>query len=127
MVGILLIALEVTQYNALIRELQIELVGLIIGCVFMGFGIWFGVWFFNGKKETTHYSPEELGLSKRETEVLALLAEGYSNQEIADRLFVSLNTAKTHISNIYSKLGVSRRTQAVEKARKLSFASHSEE
>jgi DNA-binding CsgD family transcriptional regulator len=62
---------------------------------------------------------ERLGLSKRELEVLALMAQGLSNQEIADRMFVSLNTIKTHTSNIFSKLDVKRRTAAIETARKL--------
>ena len=62
---------------------------------------------------------ESLGLSKRESEVLELLTKGLSNQEIADQLFISLPTVKTHLSNIYDKLGVSRRTQAVQKALEL--------
>lgn len=60
-----------------------------------------------------------LGLSARELDVLELMALGFSNQEIADKLFVSLNTIKTHSSRIFEKLEVSRRTQAVEKARKM--------
>ena len=66
------------------------------------------------KKELT-----ALGLSKREMDVLALMAEGLSNDEIAGRLFVSLNTVKTHSSRLFEKLDVSRRTQAVEKAKRL--------
>jgi DNA-binding CsgD family transcriptional regulator len=62
---------------------------------------------------------ERLGLSSRELEVLTLLAEGLSNQEIAQRLFVSLNTIKTHTSNIFEKLAVKRRMQAVELAKRL--------
>jgi ATP/maltotriose-dependent transcriptional regulator MalT len=58
------------------------------------------------------------GLSKRELEVLQLMAEGLSNQEIASRLFVSLNTIKTHSSNLFGKLDVKRRTQAIEKAKR---------
>jgi two-component system, NarL family, response regulator LiaR len=61
----------------------------------------------------------ELGLSKRELEILELTAQGLSNQEIADRLFLSLNTIKTHLSNMFLKLDVQRRTQALEKARRL--------
>jgi len=60
-----------------------------------------------------------LGLSTRELEVLQGMAEGLSNQEIAGRLFVSLNTIKTHSSRIFEKLDVRRRTQAVERARRL--------
>jgi NarL family two-component system response regulator LiaR len=61
------------------------------------------------------------GLSKRELEVLQLIAEGLSNQEIASRLYVSLNTVKTHSSNVLGKLDVKRRTQAIEKAKRLSL------
>lgn len=59
------------------------------------------------------------GLSKRELEVLQLMAAGMSNQEIASQLFVSLNTIKTHAANLFLKLEVKRRTQAIEKAKKL--------
>jgi two-component system, NarL family, response regulator LiaR len=62
-----------------------------------------------------------LGLSKRELEILALLTEGHSNQEIAAKLFVSLSTVKTHIQNLYEKLEVKRRTQAADKAKRLSL------
>jgi len=62
-----------------------------------------------------------LGLSARELEVLRLMADGLSNQEIATRLFVSLNTVKTHSANIFEKLDVRRRTQAVDKAKKLNI------
>jgi ATP/maltotriose-dependent transcriptional regulator MalT len=62
---------------------------------------------------------ENTGLSKRELEVLDLMAQGLSNQEIADRLFLSLSTVKTHCSGILQKLEVKRRTQAVDRARKL--------
>ena len=61
----------------------------------------------------------QLELSKREMEILSLLAQGHSNQEIAAKLFVSLSTVKTHIQNLFEKLDVKRRTQAVEKAKRL--------
>lgn len=63
----------------------------------------------------------ELEISKRELEILSLMAEGHSNQEIASKLYVSLSTVKTHNQNIFEKLDVKRRTQAVEKAKKLSL------
>jgi ATP/maltotriose-dependent transcriptional regulator MalT len=63
--------------------------------------------------------PEELGITPRELEVLEQMAQGKSNQEIADTLFVSLNTVKTHLSNLFSKLGVKRRTQAIQKAKSM--------
>lgn len=64
---------------------------------------------------------EELGISKREMEVLELISEGLSNQEIADKLFVSLNTIKTHTANLFVKLDVKRRTQAVTTAKDLNI------
>lgn len=63
----------------------------------------------------------KLGLSNRELEVLNLMSEGLSNQEIADSLFVSLNTIKTHTSKLFEKMEVKRRTQAVEKAKRLNI------
>ena len=63
----------------------------------------------------------QLELSKRELEILNLLAQGHSNQEIAAKLFVSLSTVKTHIQNLFEKLDVKRRLQAVEKARRLNL------
>ena len=58
-------------------------------------------------------------LSKRELEILQLIGEGCSNQEIADRLVITLHTVKKHSSNIFAKLGVTSRTQAVARARQL--------
>ncbi|SDD31684.1 regulatory protein, luxR family [Mucilaginibacter pineti] len=63
----------------------------------------------------------QLNLSRRELEVLQLMADGLSNQEIAERLFLSLNTIKTHSSKLFEKMEVERRTQAVDKAKKLSI------
>lgn len=61
------------------------------------------------------------GLSAREKEVLALIADGFSNQEIADHLFISLHTVKTHARKINAKLGAKSRTQAIVKARELAI------
>ena len=63
----------------------------------------------------------QLELSKRELEILSLLAQGHSNQEIAAKLFVSLSTVKTHNQNLFEKLDVKRRIQAVEKAKRLNL------
>jgi two-component system, NarL family, response regulator LiaR len=65
----------------------------------------------------------KLNISKRELEVLSLLAQGFTNQQIADQLFISLNTVKTHISNIYIKLDVSNRTKAIAKAKEIRLLS----
>ena len=66
--------------------------------------------------ETSHSSET---LSARELAVLQLIAQGCSNQEISNQLFISLHTVKTHARRIHSKLGVERRTQAVAKAKTL--------
>jgi two-component system, NarL family, response regulator LiaR len=62
-----------------------------------------------------------LGLSKRELEVLELMAQGLSNLEIGEKLFLSISTVKTHTSRLFEKLEVKRRTQAIEKAKRLSL------
>ena len=116
-----------------ILEIYIGLIALL----FTGLGIWLALKLTKPKVETRIIEKEirakntdfivneevmnELGISKRELEVLQLMAEGLSNQEIAERLFVSLNTIKTHTSNLFEKLDVKRRTQAVEKAKRLNL------
>ena len=62
---------------------------------------------------------KELGLSEREMDVLKAMAEGKSNSGIAEKLFVSESTIKTHVSNIFVKLDVKRRTQAINQAREM--------
>ena len=74
-----------------------------------------------GPFELNQKEIDKLGISKRELDVLNLMATGSSNEEIAAKLFVSLNTVKTHSSNLFLKLDVKRRTQAVEKAKRLSI------
>lgn len=119
--GLLMVAMEILHYKTLVRELRIELFGVLIGILFMVFGIWLGISMYRKKHESVKFDANKLGLSKREVEVLELLSQGLSNQEVADKLFVSLNTAKTHISNIYGKLNVKRRTQAIQKARDMAI------
>ena len=123
--GMVLILLQIIEYRTRIRDLQIELYVILIGGLFLALGTWIGVKVLSKRTRSTPMDIEALNLSTREKEVLELLVEGYSNQEISDKLFVSLNTTKTHISNIYAKLGVRRRTQAVQKARTLVFEAHS--
>ncbi|WP_436516007.1 response regulator transcription factor [Ekhidna sp. To15] len=118
--GLLMIVLQIIHYKTLVRDMEVEVYGGIVGILFLFFGIWLGTNTFR-KKSLDKYDREKLGLSKRELEVLELLSQGLSNQEVADKLFVSLNTAKTHISSIYTKLNVKRRTQAIQKARDLAL------
>ena len=94
--------------------------GLVLGLIFTILGIWIGLLLIQKKIPIPKFSLVKhkiYQLSDREFEVLNAMADGLSNQEIADRLFVSLNTIKTHTSNIYMKLNVKRRTQAIQKAR----------
>ena len=139
MVG-LLVLLQVLQYRFLLVSHSFEIYMFCIAVVFTGLGIWLALQLVKPKKEIETIVVEKnvyvtrpteeamqlmdaqrqkLGLSSRESEVLQLMAEGLSNQEIADRLFLSLATVKTHSSNLFLKLDVKRRTQAVEKARQL--------
>jgi ATP/maltotriose-dependent transcriptional regulator MalT len=73
----------------------------------------------NHKFQINDKALDQTGLSKRELEVLGLISDGLSNEEIAEKLFISLNTIKTHTSNLFEKLEVKRRTQATEKAKRL--------
>jgi two-component system, NarL family, response regulator LiaR len=73
------------------------------------------------QKEINQQEIAKLGLSKRELDVLNLMATGLSNEEIAGKLFIGLSTVKTHSSNIFLKLDVKRRTQAIEKAKRLNI------
>jgi DNA-binding NarL/FixJ family response regulator len=75
-------------------------------------------------KQQENFSIDEIrlkktGISKRELEILQLVDAGLSNQQIAERLFVSEHTVKKHISNLFFKLDVQRRTEAVKKAKNL--------
>lgn len=104
-------------------DLSTEVYVGIIGLIFLALGIWLGNKITNRNKavltkdgSTFTQSKEsiaEFGLSKRELEVLDLINLGLSNQEIAEKLFISLSTVKTHTSNLYSKLGVKNRGTAV--------------
>jgi two-component system, NarL family, response regulator LiaR len=126
--GLLLASLQFFQYKWVLLNNTAEWYVGLIALLFTLLGIWAGNHFFKKKAvpvaalvtegfEVDKAAIEKLGLSPRELEVLALIAQGLSNQEIADRLFVSLNTIKTHISNLLSKLGAERRTQAIQKAK----------
>jgi len=128
MMGVLLLVLQAVHYKAMIRDVQLEIFGGVIAVLFLGLGVWVGAQLIRRKKsdQINKQKARALQLSERELEVLALLDQGLSNQEISDRLFVSLNTTKTHISRIYQKMGVSRRTQAVQKARELDIISSPE-
>ncbi len=131
--ALLLFLLKWLEWRFVVVDHAFEIYSGAIALLFTGVGIWAALKLARPPAApTTPTAPlpdgtvnkkeiQRLGLSSRELEVLQLMAEGLSNQEIAGRLFLSLNTIKTHASNIFEKLDVRRRTQAVEQARKLSI------
>ena len=126
--AILIFLLKFIEYRFLIRDLSLEFYLGLVAVMFTALGIWAGLK-LTRKKTVIISSTEEFkldeenlkrsGISKREFEVLELMAQGLSNQEIADKMFVSLNTIKTHTSNLFLKLDAKRRTQAIQKAKEL--------
>lgn len=126
--GVLLAVLRLIEYQFLIRTHTFEIYGGIIAVIFTGLGIWAGLRltkrnpgpvFVQTPIQFDENKIKELGISKREQEVLELISQGLSNQEIADKLFVSLNTVKTHSARLFEKLGVNSRTKAIHKAKEL--------
>jgi len=126
--GVLIVVLKLTEYRFLVIEHSLEIYGAVIAALFAGMGIWLGQT-LTRKKPTVIVKEvavpaepfvvnearvKELGITPRELEILGLIAGGLSNREIAERLFVSENTVKTHSSRLFDKLGAKRRTQAVQ-------------
>jgi DNA-binding NarL/FixJ family response regulator len=111
------------QYRFLVRTHAIEVYVALIALAFLALGVWVGQRLFHraSRREFTQNAQvqQTLGISERELEVLQLLAAGKSNKEIANRLAVSPNTVKTHIANLFGKLEVRRRTEAILRAREL--------
>ena len=145
--GVLVTLLRLIEYKYLVIEHSFEIYGGLIAAMFAVLGIWLGIRLTGKRTEVVvkevmvpqPMSPqdgrqqaargeqfvlnerkrEELGITPRELEILALVAEGLSNREIAGKLFVSENTVKTHCSRAFDKLGAKRRTQAVQLGREL--------
>ncbi|MCA0229814.1 MAG: response regulator transcription factor [Bacteroidetes bacterium] len=138
LMAILVFALKWLQWKFLIIDNSIEIYVGIIAVLFMLLGIWIANQLSKPQVQTVFIEKEvvleplsapivnetelqKLNLSTREYEVLQLLAQGYSNAEIAERLFLSLSTIKTHVSNLFVKMDVKSRTQAIEKAKRLNI------
>ena len=123
------IALKYLESAFVRSELGIELYLGTVAIICAILGSWFGAKWFNKKEivvqselppfELDELKLKELGISRRELEVLVHMADGLSNQEIADILFVSVSTIKTHSSSLFIKLDVKRRTMAVQMAKEL--------
>jgi NarL family two-component system response regulator LiaR len=128
--GIMIVLLRLIEFKFLIVEHSIEIYGGLVAALFAALGIWVGLKLTKKKEvlivKEVHVPAaaipfslnearvKDLGITKRELEILELIAQGLSNREIADKLFVSENTVKTHSSRLFDKLSARRRTQAVQ-------------
>ena len=124
--GVLIALLRLIEFRFLILEHSIEIYGGLIAALFASVGIWLGLKLTRNKEvvviKEVPAQPfalnearlKHLGITKRELEILELIAKGMSNREIAEKLFVSENTVKTHSSRLFDKLSAKRRTQAVQ-------------
>jgi len=132
--GLLIVLLKLVEYRFLVVEHSVEIYGGLTALVFAILGIWLGLKLTRKKevvviKEVAVLAAQpfalneerlrELGVTRRELEILELIAKGLSNREIADKLFVSENTVKTHSSRLFDKLSAKRRTQAVQVGKEL--------
>jgi NarL family two-component system response regulator LiaR len=127
--GVLIAVLKYIEFRFLIAQHAFEIYGALIAVIFASLGVWLGLKWTRKKevlvvKEVPVPSLQpfslneerlkDLGITKRELEILELMARGMSNREIAEKLFVSENTVKTHSSRLFDKLSAKRRTQAVQ-------------
>jgi DNA-binding CsgD family transcriptional regulator len=131
--GLLIAALRFTEYRFLVLEHSVEIYGAFIALIFAAIGIKLGLTFTRKEQVLVvrevpvpatpfvrnHEQVAALGITPRELEILEQIASGKSTRQIAESLFVSENTVKTHASRLFDKLGVNRRTQAVHEAKRL--------
>lgn len=135
-IAVLVFLLKWLQWNFLIVDNSLDIYIGLIAVLFTVLGIWIALQLTRGRKadaevvmqeriiESAPFNVDQLELEKqklspREYEVLQLMVKGYSNAEIAESLFLSLSTIKTHASNLFVKMDVSSRTKAIEKAKRL--------
>jgi DNA-binding CsgD family transcriptional regulator len=132
--GILIALLKLFEYQHFVHEYPTEIYGGLVALIFTAVGIYLGlkwtrprevvtvkeVWVHAGGPFVLDEARlREVGLTQRELEILGLIARGLTNRQIGETLFVSENTVKTHSSRLFTKLGVNRRVQAVQKGREL--------
>jgi DNA-binding CsgD family transcriptional regulator len=132
--GVLIALLKVIEYKHFVLEYPSEIYGGLIALIFTVLGIYFGLRWTRAKQVVVVREVpvrmdgpfvldadklKEVGLTAREHEILALMAQGMSNREIGEKLFVSENTVKTHSSRLFEKMQVNRRVQAVQKGKDL--------
>jgi DNA-binding CsgD family transcriptional regulator len=139
--GLLIAVLQYSEYRFAIIEHSVEIYVALVAILFATFGIWLGLRIARRREPTREavsrevlvpaeatalkpFAPnaankQTIGITARELEILTLIARGFSNREIATRLFVSENTVKTHCARAFEKLGAARRTQAVQRCKEL--------
>jgi|SRR5438067_8921038 len=125
--GVLIVILKLAEYRFLVVEHSLETYGGLVAAIFASLGIWLGLKLTRPKEVVVMRDArpfvvnqaqlQALGITSREHEILTLIASGLSNREIAEKLFVSENTVKTHSSRLFAKLNARRRTQAVQIAK----------
>ncbi|MBD79594.1 MAG: helix-turn-helix transcriptional regulator [Crocinitomicaceae bacterium] len=124
LLAVLVGILKYLEYSYFVKNVSLELYIGLLAILFTSAGIWAGIKWVNHKKvggekpKSNEEVMKDLGISLREMDVLLGITEGLTNQEIAEKLFVSESTVKSHTSNLFAKLDVKRRTQAVQTARK---------
>lgn len=134
------LALATMRYHLLLSGGRSDLYAVGVAVMFLAVGLWAGRTYASERERAevqesfpeAAFAPSPIhtvahDLSQREVEVLVVMAAGRTNKEIADQLFVSANTIKTHVSSIYSKLGVSRRVQAIQKGLDLGIIARTDE
>jgi DNA-binding NarL/FixJ family response regulator len=127
LIASLLILFQLARYSHFSTNWGTEIWIAVISLVFFGIGIFISRKYLPVirkepiQKEIDPEQVNKVGLSRREYEILQLINEGLSNQQIADRLFLSENTVKKHVSNLFLKLDVQRRTEAIKKAKELNI------
>ena len=140
--GVLITLLQWTEFHFVILEHSVAIYGVLIAILFAGAGVWLGTRLLAPRERivdriveipapapspTPNFADdtarERLGITRRELEILELVARGLSNREIGETLFVSENTVKTHCSRAFDKLGARRRTEAVQRSKELGLLS----
>lgn len=132
--GVLITVLKLIEYKHFVHAYPTEVYGGLVAVIFTVVGVYLGRLWARGREVVVvkevrppgdgPFEPDarklvELAITRREHEILDLIAEGLSNREIAERIFVTENTVKTHAYRLFDKMGVRRRVQAVQRGREL--------
>lgn len=131
--GILIALLRLIEYQHFVRAYPTEVYGGLVAVIFTVVGAYLGLKWTRSRETIVvkevrvrdegpfvlnTQSLQDLGITAREHEILGLIAQGLTSREIGEKLFVSENTVKTHSARVFEKLGVNRRVQAVQEARR---------